>query len=466
METVVEENPLSFATSRIVTIDPLPTEAGVDLPPTALVIEADAGGHYSRVQSLSRIGMVQVASVAVAISCFSHCNAYATTFNQSDSATRQGREQHSISSQANEDPAKLFARGEAALANGDLEKAEHAFKKVLAIDPNSAAAYANLGVIDMRRKRWAAALTSLHRAEKLAPQMTGVRLNIGLAYYRKNEYWHAIPAFESVIREQPDSLQARFLLGQCYFFTERWVEAVDTLEPIWPQESNDLTYLYVLGIAAEKADRKNLSDRALARLAEVGGDSAEVHLLIGKAKLNLEAYDDAIGELKAALAANPKLPFGHFYLGMAHSKTGNYELAKSEFLRDIALEPDVVFDYDELGNAFFMLEKDPEAIKAYQQALKLDPKMLDAHLGLAKVFQRQEQYDKALQELAAAGKLDPTSSRIHYLRGQILLKMGHKEEGKKELDTSVAMSSARRDQRQKELEGDRIPNPEQDASEK
>jgi hypothetical protein len=44
--------------------------------------------------------------------------------------------------------------------------------------------------------------------------------------------------------------------------------------------------------------------------------------------------------------------------------------------------------------------------------------------------------------------------------------MGHKEEGKKELDTSVAMSSARRDQRQKELEGDRIPNPEQDASEK
>jgi Flp pilus assembly protein TadD len=92
--------------------------------------------------------------------------------------------------------------------------------------------------------------------------------------------------------------------------------------------------------------------------------------------------------------------------------------------------------------------------------------MLNPRLGLAKVYQRQEQYEKALTELAEAGKLDPNSSRIHYLRGQILLKIGHQEEGKKELATSVAMSSARRDQRQKELEGDAIPNPELSQPEK
>jgi Flp pilus assembly protein TadD len=92
--------------------------------------------------------------------------------------------------------------------------------------------------------------------------------------------------------------------------------------------------------------------------------------------------------------------------------------------------------------------------------------MQTSHLGLAKVYQRQEQYEKALSELAVAGKLDPSSARIHYLRGQILLKMGRKEEGKKELDASVAMSSAHRDQRQKELEGGGIPNPELGSPEK
>ena len=436
------------------------------LRPAALVIDADAGGHYSRVQSLSRMAMVRVARVAVAFICLPYDNARTAIFPLETKTAQQASTARSTASQASKDPSKLFATGEAALANGDLDRAEQSFRQVLTIDPKSAAAYANLGVIDMRRKRWSAALTSLHHAEKLAPEMTGVRLNIGLAYYRQNEYWQAVPAFESVIKDLPTSVQAHFLLGQCYFFTERWVEAVDTLEPIWVQESGDLTYLYVLGIAAEKAERKDLSDRALTRLAEVGGDSPEVHLLIGKAKLNLEAYDDAIGELKAAIAANPKLPFAHFYLGMAHSKKGNYQQAVEAFQQDIALEPDVVFDYDELGNAFFMLENDTEAIKAYEQALKLEPRMLDAHLGLAKVFQRQGQYEKALEELTVAGKLDPGSSRIHYLRGQILLKMGRKEEGKKELDTSVAMSSARRDQRQKELEGEAIPNPEQNGSEK
>jgi len=443
---------------------PFHQRLALQLPPAPLVIEADAGGHYSRVQSLSRIAMVRVVGVAVALNWLPCDSTRPAIFALAGGNVQQGSAPHSTAPPANEDPGKLFSRGETALANGDLDKAEQAFRKVLAIDPKSAAAYANLGVIDMRRKRWSAALINLQRAEKLAPQMTGVRLNIGLAYYRQNEFWHAIPAFESVIKDQPTSVQAHFLLGQCYFFTGRWVEAVDTLEPIWEQESGDLTYLYVLGIAADKAEHKDLGDRALARLAEVGGDSPEVHLLIGKAKLNLEAYDDAIGELKAAVTGNPKLPFAHFYLGMAQSKKGDYEAAKSEFLHDIALEPDVVFDYEELGNTFFMLEKDDEAITAYHQALKLDPKMLDAHLGLAKVFQRQEQYDKALQELALAGKLDPTSSRIHYLRGQVLLKLGRKEEGRKELETSVRMSSARRDQRQKELEGDSIPDPEQSGS--
>jgi len=364
------------------------------------------------------------------------------------------------------DPRAEFEQGESALAKGDLDEAEKSFRRVVLLDPKSAAAYANLGVIAMRRKQWTTALANLHKAEKLAPEMTGVRLNIGLAYYRQNDFWHATPAFESVIKDQPDSVQAHFLLGQCYFFTERWVEAVDTLEPIWAQESNDLNYLYVLGIAAQRAERKDLSDRALTQLVQGGRDSAEVRLLVGKAKLNLEAYDDAIGELKAAVEANPKLPYAYFYLGLAFSKKGDYEAAKAAFLKDIELEPEVAFNYDELGNVNFLTGHDSDAEKAFLQALKLEPKMLTSHLGLAKVYQRQEQYEKALSELAAAGKLDPNSSRIHYLLGQILLKMGRKEEGKKELDTAVAMSSAHRDQRQKELEGGGIPNPELGSSAK
>ena len=129
-------------------------------------------------------------------------------------------------------------------------------------------------------------------------------------------------------------------------------------------------------------------------------------------------------------------------------------------LKDIALEPDAAFNFDELGNVYFLMNQDSDAEGAYREAAKLDPKSVSARLGLAKVYQRQSQYEKALAELQAAAVSDPGSARIHYLRGQILMKMGRKEEAQKELDTSVQMSSAAREQREKELEGDaRDPMP-------
>ena len=407
--------------------------------------QPDVGGRYRTAGALSRIGAVLTIFAWTALFAL-QADAQPGTDNKS--------------SAHEPDPQAIFKQGEAALTSGDLDSAERSFKQVVSLDPSTAAAYANLGVIHMRRKEWGPAIATLQHASKLAPQLSGIRLNIGLAYYRQGDYRHAIPAFESVVKEEPGSLQARYLLGQCYFFTDRFVEAVDALEPLWPQQSRDLNYLYVLTTSADKADRKELADRALARMAEVGEDSAVVHMLLGKAMLNLESYDEAVKELNAAAKADPNLPFVHFNLGLLYSKRGDYPRAREEFQKDIALEPDVVFNYDELGNACFLAGDDAAAVKNYRKALSLDPLMINSHLGLAKVYERRAEYPKALAELDQARKLDPQASRIHYLRGQTLVHMGRKAEGKKELETSVQLSGAQRDKRQKELEGSSVPNPE------
>ncbi len=69
------------------------------------------------------------------------------------------------------------------------------------MNPEVAGAYANLGVIAMRRKQWPQALERLRKAEHLAPQVAGIRLNIGLVYYRQNDFQGAIAPFESVVRD-------------------------------------------------------------------------------------------------------------------------------------------------------------------------------------------------------------------------------------------------------------------------
>jgi tetratricopeptide (TPR) repeat protein len=331
---------------------------------------------------------------------------------------------------------QLFQRGQEALNRQQLEEAEHDFRAVLAIDPKSAGAYANLGVVYMRRREWARALTDLHKANELMPQVAGIRLNIGLAYYRQNEFLKAIPPLDSVVRDEPQTVQPRYLLGLCYFFAERWADAAKTLEPLWEQQSGQLPYLYVLSNAAHRAGDQALDDRASEQLIKLADGSPEYHLFMGKYHLNLGQNGQAMTDFQAAAAANPSLPFVHFNLGMTYLNQQDYTQARSEFLKDAAVEPDLALNYDELGNVYWLTEDDANAEQSYRQALQLDPRLVSSRLGLAKIYQRQKKYTQALAEIDTARRVDPARPDIHYLRGRVLLLMGRKEEATKALATA------------------------------
>jgi tetratricopeptide (TPR) repeat protein len=362
--------------------------------------------------------------------------------------------------QATRDPRKLFEAGEAALHAGKLDEAERDFRQVLAINPGVAGAYANLGVIHMRRKQWPQALAMLHKAEKLAPDIAGIRLNIGLAYFRQNDFARAIHPFESVVRQSPDSFQARYLLGLCYFFNDRWTDAIDTLEPLWGKASDQLNYLYVLGIAAYKAKNPALEEKALGRLVEIGEGSPEFHLLMGKAHLNRGEYDEAVKELEAAAQADPKLPFVHFNLGMVYTHKQDYDRARDEFHKDIAIEPDVPFAYEQLGSVESTAGNEDEAAKNYRSALKLDPQRISSHMGLAKIEEHRRHYAAALSELDRVIRLDSGNAAARYLRGQVLVRMGREKEGREELASATKILNQQRAARHQELEGETVPSPE------
>jgi len=67
------------------------------------------------------------------------------------------------------DSARLFQRGQDALTQGRLDEAERDFRQLLQLDPQAGGAYANLGVVYMRRKQWNKALPALQKAEHLMP---------------------------------------------------------------------------------------------------------------------------------------------------------------------------------------------------------------------------------------------------------------------------------------------------------
>src|SRR6202140_5700181 len=90
------------------------------------------------------------------------------------------------------------------------------------------------------------------------------------------------------------------------------------------------------------------------------------------------------------------------------------------------------------------MQDDKNAETSYREALPRDPRLVNSRLGLAKVYQRQEKYAPALVEINAAVKLDPARTDIHYVRGQLLLHLGRKQEAKKELEGAVNIENQHR----------------------
>jgi tetratricopeptide (TPR) repeat protein len=358
------------------------------------------------------------------------------------------------------DLGKIFQQGQEALQAGELDKAEANFRKVLRSDPRAAAAYVNLGVIEMRRKNWENALRELQHAEKLAPKMSGIRLNIGLVYYRQGDYVAAIPALTSVLREQPDSEQARYLLGLCNLFIQNYGNAVELLEPLWPKKSDDFMYLYALSITANASGRKELDEKALTRLVEVGGDSPEFHLMLGKAFLNRQETEKAISELERAAIMNQKLPFVHFNLGMGYARTGDMKRAEEEFRRDIAIEPDLADPYEMLGDLYVREGKEAEAEDFYNQALQRNSRMAGSHFGIAKICLHQEKYEQALAAIDSAEHFAPDNQSVRYLRGQILSKLGRKEEAQVEFAKVKKITGVKYDHDLESFREEHVPNPE------
>src|SRR5216117_1692926 len=66
------------------------------------------------------------------------------------------------------DPRALFEQAQRALNAGDYAQAEQGFLAVLRIDPQSAGAYFNLGVVYLRTEKFDAAIASLEKARRLA----------------------------------------------------------------------------------------------------------------------------------------------------------------------------------------------------------------------------------------------------------------------------------------------------------
>jgi superkiller protein 3 len=126
----------------------------------------------------------------------------------------------------------------------------------------------------------------------------------------------------------------------------------------------------------------------------------------------------------------------------------------------LAVEPDLPDTYEQLAQLYQRAGNNDEAERFFHEALKRNPKMASSLFGLAKIFMEQEKYREALAAIDSALRLAPDNQSVHFVRGQVLGRLGRREEAQAEFATAQKKVNADLSKRRESLSDERIPNPE------
>ncbi len=347
----------------------------------------------------------------------------------------------------------IFDRAEQDLRKGDYARAEAGFQKVLKAEPNSAAAYCDLGVICLRTKRIDQAIQDLQTAGKLDPKLAGIDLNLGLAYYQKKDFEKAIPEFTAVLAADPHNTQASFLKGLCQFMLNQYGPAVATLKPLWSLENNNLDYLFVLGISYGKLNRSQESAEVFQRLVQVGGDSPHFHFFLGKAYEGLSRNELAREELEKVVAGDPKFPEAHYELGVVDMRLKLYKQAGEQFDAEIKLDPSSQWSYQRRGLVDIALHDPAHAILMFHEALARDRRLPVSLAGIGRAYALENKYQEAVRYYLKALAILPNEADYHFQLGQVYMRLGKRAEAQREFAENQKLQAEQIEKQDQTLRG-------------
>jgi tetratricopeptide (TPR) repeat protein len=351
---------------------------------------------------------------------------------------------------AADDPGTLLKRhfesAKSALSTGDLSGAERDYRQTIALGLRQ------LGNLSVNESRFDEAARELDEALKLAPGDPDVVVDAAIASFRASDVKKARQLAQSVAAADPRNARAQNVLGRIEFYRGDFAAAIRDLQASVAQE-DDFETSYILGVAYLQAKRFADGQKLFQRLQETMGDSAALHVLIGRAYSIGHFPESAVAEFRKAIQLDPKYPRAHALLGYSILEFRGeeaYPQARLEFERELKLHPE---DYNALlllGISAVALRDFPAAEAALLHARRLRPEEAFAYLYLGETYSETKRLPQAVETLEKYVRLVPNPeeiprdvSRAYYLLGQDLRRLGRLEEAQKALANSQRYREAK-----------------------
>jgi tetratricopeptide (TPR) repeat protein len=338
-------------------------------------------------------------------------------------------------------PARVYdAEGAWFAEKGDLKCAVAAFEQALSLEPQSAEAHFDLGLVRQRQKQSASAIKEFRLAMQYDPGLLQARCALGSALtdpveaeaeFRKalelnpnlvcaldglaqallkgGRFEAALAYWRQAVRIQPDDVDLQVALATAIYKAAKGRQAAglpaadgaavaDSIELFTQllKSHPDLTDAhFTLGnIYASERRFREAADEYQEVTRRNPRDTVALVAQV-QALLNVTAYTQALAPAGDYVRQKPYDALGHVLLGMVYKGLGDYAKAEPELALGAAKEPDDFEARYQLGFVWAKLGKPQKALPHLRKAVALKPEDKSAQFQLAAVLRALGQKDEA-----------------------------------------------------------------------
>jgi tetratricopeptide (TPR) repeat protein len=302
-------------------------------------------------------------------------------------------------------PHNLMNLASALHARGRLDETVGCYRKIIELNPKSAAAHTNLGNALRDQKNLDEAIAEYRKAIEIDPKFAAAHNNLGNALYHQKKLHEAIAEYRKAIEIDPKLVLPHKNLGNALYHQKKLDEAIAEYRKAIEIDPKYVPAHTDLGVALYHQKKLDEAIAEYRKAIEIDPEYALAHNSLGVALRDQKKLDEAIAEYRKAIELDPKLAAAHYNLGNALRDQKKLDEAVVEYRKAVEIDPKYAPAHNNLGLALYDQKKLDEAILEYRAAIRIDPNFAEAHCNLGRALRRQGEFRRALDELRRGHEL-------------------------------------------------------------
>lgn len=326
--------------------------------------------------------------------------------------------------------ARAMAEAEASLRYNETQVAESRYRQVLL------EGWLLRGQLEVAKGDLAAAQSAFEKAASSSIETRRAFHWQALLHLQLDQPAEATRLLTRLAFRHPEDVTVRRLLAQALIAEGRYELAVQELEEARTFAPGDVELAFTLATGYLRVGKLEQAREIYDRVA-AERPIPQVHLLIGRSYGDFAHYEDARAAFESALAMDPEVRGGHYYLGTAKLLAAGrdaLEPAIGHFEKARAQSPDDPTVNLFLGTALVSSRRFAEAVPALEMAALHEPTRIEARRYLGSAYLVLDRAVDAVAVLRRALAEDESRAKvrqlaaIHYQLGLALRRQGEEAE--------------------------------------